>query len=304
MSNHLCEQIGIRYPIILGGMSRVGTAPLAAAVSNAGGLGILGSAAWNRSELKEQIAETRHLTDRPFGVNVPVRTDHADELVETVIAEKIPVITTSAGNPRRYTSDLKRHGVYVMHVVPSAELAVKADKAGVNAVIAEGVESGGMTSRAEISTLALVPRVVDAVSCPVVAAGGFGDGRGLVTALALGAVGIQMGTLFLATEECEVSPLFKQILVLARESDTVLHRREIDARRTISKDLVNEATKTINKDLPDKVSPAGDTELTTRGCGQVVGLIRKIRPVGDVVAEIIADANRILPAITEVLPAP
>ncbi len=275
----------------------MGTAPLAAAVSNAGGLGLLGAATWSASELKEQIHRTRELTNKVFGVNIPVRSKRADDIVSTVIKEQLTVVSTSAGDPRVYTAQLKENGIFVMHVVPNVEFAVKADNSGVDAVIAEGVESGGVTSRDEITTFVLVPRVVDAVSCPVIAAGGIGDGRGLAAALALGAVAVQMGTVFLAAEECEVSREFKEMLVLAKETDTTLLRSEKGAVRTIADAFYQEAKNTVSKNQPQS-----NTTFSTRGCGQVAGLIRDIRPVSVLVQEMIRDANKILPKIRENLP--
>jgi len=276
----------------------VGTAPLAAAVSNAGGLGLLGASTWEAAELKKQIHRTRELTDNVFGVNIPVRSRHSDEIVHTVIEEKISVVSTSAGDPHVYTKKLKENGIFVMHVVPTVEFAVKADNAGVDAVIAEGVESGGMTSNDEITTFALVPQVVDAVSCPVIAAGGIGDGRGLAAALAFGAVAVQMGTVFLATEECEVPQEFKKMLVLAKETDTTLRRGEKGAVRTIADDFFQEAKNRIIKNEPDDVKkPETVSGISTRGCGQVAGLIRRIRPVSDLMEEMIRDANKSLSMI-------
>lgn len=238
--NLFCNKIGIKYPILLGGLARIGTSPLAAAVSNAGGLGLLGASVWKAPELKAQIQQTRALTGQVFGVNIPVRGGYAEELVSMVIEEKIPVVSTSAGDPGRFTHRLKENGVFVLHVVSTVEFAMKADQAGVDAVIAEGSESGGMTGREEISTMVLVPLVVDAVKCPVIAAGGIGDGRGLAAALALGAVGVQMGTAFLAVEECEISTAFKQIMLLAKETDTTLVRNEKTASRMIREAFFHE----------------------------------------------------------------
>ncbi|MFC1532234.1 NAD(P)H-dependent flavin oxidoreductase [Thermodesulfobacteriota bacterium] len=298
--NDFCETIGIRYPIILGGMARVGTAPLAAAVSNAGGLGLLGASVWNASKLRDQIRQTRELTDKVFGVNITIRGKYADELADTVIEEKIPVVSTSAGNPRLFTSRFRENNIFVLHVVPTVALAKKADQAGVNAIIAEGSESGGMTSREGISTLALVPQVVDAVTCPVIAAGGIGDGRGMTAAMAMGAVGVQMGTVFLATEECEVSPVLKEMLILAKETDTAFIQGENMARRVIRDSFYNETKERLAKENPEILKTLDNEQgAHTRGAGQVIGLIREIRPVADLIAKMIEEANAALPRIRE-----
>ncbi|MBW1708918.1 MAG: nitronate monooxygenase [Deltaproteobacteria bacterium] len=298
MSNVICEALGIRYPIILGGLARVGTASLAAAVSNAGGLGLLGAGSWNGVELRDQIRRARELTGQPFGVNVPVRSDYAEELIETVIAEGIKAVATSAGNPRRFTSRLQEHNIFVMHVVPTSSYAVVAEEAGVNAVVAEGVESGGMTSLEEISTFVLVPQVVDAVKCPVIAAGGIGDGRGLAAALALGAVGVQMGTAFMATEECEISRAFKEMMVRAVETDTRLFRRDRSSRRTFKEDFFQAAL----KDWPNLLSDLKrDPDASFRGAGQVAGLVSEIQPVKEIIERMIREAREILPGISEKL---
>ena len=177
MSNPICKALGIRYPIILGGLSRIGRAPLVAAVTNAGGVGLLGAGSWTAEEFREQIRETRKLTDGPFGANIPGHATEADALVETAITEKLPLVSTSAGNPRRFAATLKEGGLYVIHVVSTAAQAVTAEKAGVDAIVAEGSESGGKTSLEQISTLILVHQVAEAVRCPVIAAGGIADGR-------------------------------------------------------------------------------------------------------------------------------
>ena len=296
MSNWLCERLGIKYPIILGGLSRIGTAPLIGGVSNAGGVGMLGAGRWTGEKLLKQIAQVRRLCDKPFGVNVPIYADHSEELVDVVIREKIPVVTTSAGNPRRYTDTLKEHGVCVIHVVSTAAYAITAEQAGVDAIVAEGSESGGMTGLEEISTMVLIPQVVDSVKCPVLAAGGIGDGRGLAAAFALGAVGVQMGTVFLAAEECEIAPVFKEMLVMAKETDTYLMRRERSSSRTFKPQFHQSAMKLLKNVSSDSALEDIDTSLT--GAGQISGLIRQVRPAGEIIAEIVKQAADVLPHIS------
>ncbi len=291
MSKLISERLGVRYPVILGGMAWVGTASLVAAVGNAGGLGILGAGGWNSEELESQIRQTRGLCDRPFGVNIPVGASGAESLVETVVKERVPVVATSAGNPRRFTGKLKENGCFVIHIVSTVEYAVKAEKAGVDAVVAEGSESGGTTSLEEISTLVLLPQVVDAVKCPVIAAGGIGDGRGLAAALTMGASGVQIGTLFLSAEECEISRSFKELMVRARETDTMLARTEKSARRIFKADyferFVAEASE-LSQEL------RLDERAASRGLGQVTGLICQIMPVKAIMEELVTGCNRAL----------
>jgi enoyl-[acyl-carrier protein] reductase II len=292
MSNVICEALGISYPIVLGGLSRIGRAPLVAAVSNAGGLGLLGAGSWTAEQFREQIRETRKRTDRVFGANIPGHATEADELVETAVAEGLEVVSTSAGNPRRFTARLRQGGLYVIHVVSTVTQAMTAERAGVDAIVAEGSESGGMTSMEQVSTLVLVPQVARAVSCPVLAAGGIADARGLAAAFALGAVGVQIGTVLMATEECEVSPAFKQMLVRARETDTYLEPRG----RAGSRMFKTEFTKSALEDLKQTQSPTiPDLDLVQTGVGQVTGMIREVRTVAQVIDDMVAQAREILP---------
>ncbi len=296
MSNPICEALELRYPIILGGLSRIGRAPLVAAVSNAGGLGLLGAGSWTAEEFKEQIEETRKRTDRIFGANIPGHAEAADELVETAIAEKLRVLSTSAGSPRRFTPRLKEAGVYVIHVVSTVAHAITAEKAGVDAVVAEGSESGGMTSLEQISTLVLVPQVAEAVACPVIAAGGIADGRGLAASLALGAAGVQVGTVLMATEECEVSPAFKEMMVRARETDTYLEPFGRAGSRRFKEDFATTAL----QDLGETSSPTlPDLDLVQTGVGQATGMIREVCTVAEVIDGMVSRAREILPGLVD-----
>ena len=294
MSNAICEALGIPYPIILGGLSRIGRAPLVAAVSNAGGLGLLGAGSWTAEEFREQIRETRKLTDRVFGANIPDHAEEADELVETAIAERLKVVSTSAGNPRRFAARLKEGGLYVIHVVSTVAHAMTAEKAGVDAIVAEGSESGGMTSMEQISTLVLVPQVAEAVRCPVIAAGGIADGRGLAAAFALGAIGVQVGTVLMATKECEVSPAFKEMMVRARETDTYLE----PLGRAGSRMFKEHFAKTALQELEETQSPTiPDLDLVHTGVGQATGMIREVRSVAEVIANMVGQARELLPGL-------
>jgi len=275
--------MGIRYPIIMGGMREVGTAPLAAAVSEAGGLGTLGAALVKPDDLREQIRLMKELTQKPFGVNIPVPCPYADQNIDIVIEENIASVTTAAGNPERYTRKLKDAGIYTMHVVPTGDLALKAQDAGVDAVIAEGGESGGFTSSENISTLVLVPRVVDCVRCPVVAAGGIGDGRGLAAALALGAVGVQMGTKFLGTLESEASHAYKAAMVMAKETDTLYAKRGFAFARGFKDEFLKKFTEAT-----------GDKVTGITAVGQVTGSVREIVSVEQLISNMIEEAKSLL----------
>lgn len=305
MTNPICQALGIRHPILLGGLLKVGTAPLAAAVSDAGGFGLLGAGAWRKEELKAQIDRVRSLTDKPFGVNIVVRGPFAEDQVSLVIEEKVSGVTTSAGNPNQYTGRLKEAGVFVMHVVPTVEYALLAEKAGVDAVIAEGVESGGFTSIEEVTTFTLVPQVVDAVSRPVLAAGGIGDARGFAAALALGAVGVQIGTVFLGTAEAEVSEFYKLALLMARETDTKLARSSKAAQRQVKDELKQRVAEALEKGAAANDLSGGDQDVDWEdhlkmrkvpgvlSAGQVAGLVREIVPCRRIIEQMVKGAKDI-----------
>ena len=216
----ICEMIGIEYPIFQGGMAWIADGKLAAAVSNGGGLGIISAMNAGGDYLREQIRIARELTDKPFGVNIMLMSPHVDEVAKIVAEEKVAVVTTGAGMPKKYMGMWKEANITVIPVVASVAAAKMMEKAGASAVIAEGGESGGHIG--EMTTMPLVPQVCDAVNIPVLAAGGIGDGRGMAAAFMLGAVGVQMGTAFLVAEECPISDVYKQIVIDASDSDTVL----------------------------------------------------------------------------------
>ncbi len=303
MSNVICEALGIRYPIILGGMATVGTAPLAAAVSEAGGLGILGSSGWNKEELLTQIKRVRELTDKNFGINIPVVAQDFEEKLKVIIDQGVSIIATSAGDPHRYTARIKDHGIYVMHVSPTVEYALVAEEAGVDSIVAEGSESGGMTGPWEISTLVLVPQVVDAVKCPVIAAGGIGDGRSLAAALALGAVGVQLGTVFMATEECEMPRAHKEMLVMAQETDTTLTRYERGSGRHMKQEVFERAKGILKEERPELMQELQSyVREDTLSMGQVAGIIDAIRPAREIIESMVKDAKEAMARIADQLP--
>ncbi|MBU2549002.1 MAG: nitronate monooxygenase, partial [Proteobacteria bacterium] len=270
-------------------------------VSEAGGLGILGAATWKPDGFREQIRLARQLTGRPFEANIVVSSPLSEMQIEVVIEENLPAVTTSAGGAGRYTSRLKEAGVFVIHVVPTVGFAIQARSAGVDAIVAEGSESGGFTSLEEISTFALVPQVVDAVDCPVLAAGGIGDGRGLAAAMALGAVGVQIGTRFLATIEAEIPDDYKKALLMARDTDTILHGSKKAAAGLMKDELRERVSEAMKAEAPEESENPGDwdthlkkqPETMAWAAGQVAGLIREIAPVREVIEGMVRQAGHI-----------
>ena len=237
MENRICRIFGIRYPIVSGGMVWCSGWRLASAVSAAGGLGLLGAGSMKPELLREHIAKCRAATDRPFGVNVPLMSPYAVELMETVLAEKVPVVFTSAGNPKTWTARLKDAGVKVAHVVSSSKFAVKCAEAGVDAVVAEGFEAGGHNGREETATMVLVPQVREAISLPLLAAGGIVSGAGMAAAFALGAEGVQVGTRFALCRESSASEEFKRLCLGLKEGDTMLSLKKLSPTRLIKNDF-------------------------------------------------------------------
>ena len=301
----LTRLLGTPLPIVQGGMAWVSRFGLASAVSEAGGLGVLGAATMDADELRTEIRAVRVLTDRPFGVNVPlicVRPDGSDttrELLDVVIAERVPVVITGAGSPARHTDELKDGGAVVLHVVPSPALAEKAEAAGVDAVIAESSEAGGHVRPGGLATLSLVPQVVDAVSCPVVAAGGIGDARGVLAALALGADGVQMGTRFVATAECEAHADYKRAVVEAGAEGSPIYCRTHHASRGLATPIVRRLIELEKGGAsPEELAALRGRHRAQLGCvegeleegicpsGSGVGLVGEVATVADVLAEI------------------
>lgn len=297
--------LGIRYPIFLGGMAHVARAGLAAAVSQAGGLGVIGAGGMPPEVLEEEIAAVRRHTDRPFGVNLMLMDPRVPELVEVVVQARVPVVTTGAGSPARYLDALKGAGSKVFPVIPAVALAVRMERLGADGVVAEGMESGGHIGT--VTTMALVPQVADAVSIPVVAAGGIADGRGMAAALALGAEGVQMGTRFLASEESPAHPNFKQAIIGAGDRDTVVTGRSLG--RPV-RCLGNKLTKTLAKYEREGRSPdefealavgglrravvEGDLETGSLMAGQISGLIREVVAVRVIIEGMARQAAAIL----------
>lgn len=305
LKTDICDLFGIEYPIIQGGMAHVATAELAAAVSNAGGLGIVGGGAPEPDWMREQIRLARKLTDKPFGANVLLIAPSVNEIIEVILEEKVAVVTTGAGNPGPYIPRFKEAGIRVMPVVASVALARRLARYGVDAFIAEGMESGGEVG--QITTIALVPQVVDAVKLPVVAAGGIADGRGLVAALALGAQGIQMGTRFVCSQECVAHPDYKQAILDASDRSTVLSGQSTGyplrclenrfAREFMEKETSGMSIEELFQLGVGKMRSGlieGDIENGTLLAGQISGMIKEIKPVKVIIEEIMAEAEAII----------
>ena len=297
--NRICDLFHIQFPIIQGGMIWCSGWELASAVSNAGGLGLLGSGSMYPEILREQIIRCKASTDRPFGVNVPLLYPNIEEHIATIIEHKIPIVFTSAGNPKTYTARLKAEGIKVVHVVSSRKFALKAQDAGVDAVVAEGFEAGGHNGREETTTLCLVPAVRQAVQIPVIAAGGIGSGKAMLAARILGADGVQIGSRFIATPESSAHEAFKSMILNAEEGDTKLTLKELTPVRLLNNPFYQE----IVRHYENHASPEELAELLGRGrakkgmfegdlehgeleVGQVSSMIRTIQPAGDVVREI------------------
>lgn len=312
----ICELLGIQYPIIQGGMTWIANAELAAAVSNAGGLGIISPNAVMRLEddlvanLRGQIRKAKGLTDKPFGVNLVVLIPGIEELVGVVIEEGIGVVITAAGNPAHYTPRLKERGVKVLHVVASVRHARGAERNGVDAVIAEGYEAGGHNGFDELTTLVLVPQLVDAVSIPVVAAGGIADARGFAAAMALGAEGVQMGTRFVATHECVAHRNFKDGIVAATDTGTMVTGRRLAPTRGLKNEFLAivaemERQGATAEELFDFIGFApsrigqleGKVEEGELYCGAVAGMIDEIVSAGDVVRNIAEGYSRVVASL-------
>lgn len=303
--NRICQILGIRYPIFLGGMAHVSRAPLVASVSNAGGLGIIGSGGMPPETLAEQIAQVREATDCSFGVNLMLMDPCIEGQVEVVVRERVPMVTTGAGNPAKYIDRLKEAGIRVFPVIPATALARRMERAGADGIIAEGTESGGHVG--EVTTIVLVPQVVDAVSIPVVAAGGIADGRGLAAALALGAEGIQMGTRFLTSVEAPVHDNYKRAVLKANERSTIVTGRSLGAPvRTIANRMSKQFSRYEQEGRPFEEFESlavgglrravyeGDVETGSLMAGQIAGLIDKIEPVEAIIVKMVRTAGELL----------
>ncbi len=301
----LCDLLDAKYPIIQGGMTWVATGELAAAVSEAGGLGVIGVGNAPREVVRKEIEKTRALTRKPFGVNVYLLSPLAEEIIDLVIEEKVPIVVTGAGNPGKYIPRFKNEGIRTLSVVASVNLARRLERTGVDALIAEGMECGGHIG--DIATMPLVPQIVDAVSIPVVAAGGIYDGRGLVAALALGASGVQMGTRFVCAKECTVHPNYKKAIIAARDRSTVVTGRSTGHPvRVLSNKLAKQFLEAEAKGLSPREIEAigagalrravvdGDVEYGSLMAGQVSAMVRKEESCKAIIDDVISGAEKVL----------
>jgi len=275
---------------------------LASAVSNAGGLGLIGSGSMTPTLLREQIKKCRDATSKPFGVNIPLLFPSSDDFIKIVIEEKIPVVFTSAGNPGKWTSHLKQHGIKVVHVIANVKFAKKCQEAGVDAIVAEGFEAGGHNGKEETTTMVLIPMIREVVTIPLIAAGGIGTGRGMLAAMALGADGVQIGSRFVASEESSAHQNFKQKVIEAKDGDTQLTLKRIVPVRLIKNKFFNEVEKMetegaslerlsdlLGKGRARKGMLEGDIDEGELEIGQVSGLIKEIKPAKTIVEEIISE---------------
>lgn len=301
----LCDLLGIEYPILQGGMAWIADAELAAAVSNGGGLGIIAAGNAPADYVREQIRQVKRRTDKPFGVNIMLMSPFVDEIAEIVIEEKVPVVTTGAGNPSKYVKRWIEAGISVIPVVASVALAKMMTRLGVTALIAEGGESGGHVG--DLTTIVLIPQVCDATNLPVIAAGGIADGRGVAAAFVLGASGVQVGTRFLVAQECTVHRTYKDKVLAANDiSTTVTGKRLGHPVRSLKTPFTREYTKAEYSDISDEdleAMGAGTLRLAAlegdlqHGCflaGQVAGMIRKEQPAAEIIREMFAEAEPIL----------
>ncbi|MGD9910161.1 MAG: DUF561 domain-containing protein [Candidatus Izemoplasmatales bacterium] len=299
---NICELLNIKYPLIQGGMANVANHILASAVSNAGGLGLIASGGDNAATIREKIRLCRELTDKPFGVNLMLMNPNAKEIAEMLAEEKVEVVTTGAGNPGPYMAMWKEAGIKVIPVVPSVALAVRMERAGADAVIAEGTESGGHIG--ELTTMALVPQVADAVHIPVIAAGGIADHRQVLAAFSLGAKGVQVGTVLLATVECPIHQNYKDMVIKAKDIDTVVTGRQTGAPvRVLKNPMAREYLALSNQNVPlaelEKLTLGslrravfdGDIERGSFMAGQVSGMIKEIRTIKEVIEGLFEPVN-------------
>nr|WP_326126316.1 nitronate monooxygenase [uncultured Oscillibacter sp.] len=301
----LNEILGTEFPIIQGGMANIATGEFAAACSNAGALGMIATGGWDAERLRQEIRRARELTDRPFGVNLMLMNPCADEMAEVIVQEGVRVVTTGAGNPGRYIPAWKEAGIKVLPVVAAAVLAKRLERYGIDAVIAEGTESGGHVG--EMTTMALVPQVIDAVSVPVVAAGGIAGGRQMAAAMALGACGVQVGTCLLASQECPIHENYKQAILRAGDSDTVVTGRSVGGPVRCLKNKMTreylalekrgatlEELETVTLGGLRRAVFDGDMDRGSVMAGQVAGMLHEIRPVREIFEELCAQGPAVL----------
>ncbi|WP_196894870.1 NAD(P)H-dependent flavin oxidoreductase [Aureivirga marina] len=306
MTNRITELFKIEHPIIQAGMIWVSGYKLAAAVSNAGGLGLIGAGSMYPDVLREHIQKCKKATDKPFGVNVPMLYPNIEEIMDIIVEEKVPIVFTSAGNPKTWTNFLKEKGITVVHVVSSVKFALKAEAAGVDAVVAEGFEAGGHNGREETTTFTLIPMVKQKVKIPVIAAGGIASGRGMLAAQVLGADGVQIGSRFAASEESSAHINFKNTIVNTEDGGTHLTLKELAPVRLIKNKFFNDLQDLYTKnpsvdDLKSLLGRArakkgmfeGDLDEGELEIGQIAGLIQEILPAKEILDNILQEYNEV-----------
>lgn len=312
--NRIKKLFGIEYPLIQAGMIWCSGWELASAVSNSGGLGIIGSGSMYPEVLREQIQKCKASTNKPFAVNLPMLYPDIDKHIESIIEFKVPIVFTSAGNPKTWTKHLQEHGIIVVHVVSSVKFALKAQQAGVDAIVAEGFEAGGHNGRDETTTFCLIPMVKEQITIPLIAAGGIGTGKGMLAAMTLGADAVQIGSRFVATPESSAHQAFKETVVDAKEGDTLLTLKELTPVRLVK----NEFFHKVSEAYQNHASPSELANLLGKGrakkgmfegdlvegeleIGQISGLIHEIKPAAEIVCEIIEefkDSQKTMSSIT------
>ncbi|MBF6628000.1 MAG: nitronate monooxygenase [Proteiniphilum sp.] len=312
-NNRICSLLGISYPVIQAGMVWCSGWRLASTVSNAGGLGLIGAGSMHPDILREHIRKCRAATRKPFGVNIPLMYPQIEEIMQIVMEERVKIIVTSAGNPKTWTSTLKGEGVIVLHVVSSSRFAVKAEEAGVDAIVAEGFEAGGHNGREETTTFALIPQVRKAIALPLIAAGGIATGESMAAAFALGAEGVQVGTRFALTTESSASDAFKQHCITLNEGDTLLSLKKVSPTRLIRNAFfmqvqeleergatAEELRMVLGRGRAKRGIFEGDLTEGELEIGQIASQIREIIPAAEVVKEMIEDYNRTVNRLSEI----
>lgn len=311
--NRITELFGIRYPIISGGMVWCSGWRLASAVSNNGGLGLLGAGSMHPETLEEHIRKMHQATDKPWGINVPLLYPEMDRIIEIILREKVKIVFTSAGSPKKWTPLLQKNGIKVVHVVSSTAFARKCEEAGCDAVVAEGFEAGGHNGREETTTLTLIPQVRRAISLPLIAAGGIASGRGMLAAMALGAEGVQVGTRFALSEESSAHERFKQKCITLDEGDTILSLKKLSPTRLIKNEFYRQVEQAENAGASaEEIAQLLGRGRAKRGIfegeldegeleiGQAASMIRTVEPVGQIIAQMIAEYNTAIEGLTKI----
>ncbi len=311
--NRITGLFGIRYPIISGGMVWCSGWRLASAVSNNGGLGLLGAGSMHPETLEEHIRKMHQATDKPWGINVPLLYPEMDRIIEIILREKVKIVFTSAGSPKKWTPLLQKNGIKVVHVVSSTAFARKCEEAGCDAVVAEGFEAGGHNGREETTTLTLIPQVRRAISLPLIAAGGIASGRGMLAAMALGAEGVQVGTRFALSEESSAHERFKQKCITLDEGDTMLSLKKLSPTRLIKNEFYRQVEQAENAGASaEEIAQLLGRGRAKRGIfegeldegeleiGQAASMIRTVEPVGQIIAQMIAEYNAAIEGLTEI----